>query len=534
MLKVLVKKQLSEVFKGYFYDAKRNRMRPKWKIAAWFIFFIVIMAGFLGGTFTALSLALCGGFTAVGMGWMYFLVMSGIAVLLGAFGSVFNTYSGLYLSKDNDLLLSLPIPVRTIIASRLINVYLMGTMYSATVLVPALIVYWVICGATVSRVACGILLFGIVTVFVLLLSCVLGWVVARISLKLKNRSFITVLISLLFIGAYYFFYFRANDMIRDILSNAETYGEKIKGAAYGLYWFGRIGEGDWLAAAVFAAVMALLAAGIWTVLLRSFLSIATASGNTEKVRYTEKTVREKTVFGALVGKEFARFASSANYMLNCGFGILLLPAFGVLFLIKGQEICQTLDVVFAGRPDSAAILVCMALCLMTAMIDMAVPSVSLEGKSLWIPRSLPVSPKTVLRAKMSVQMILAGIPMLIAAGCAAAAVQASPAVRVLLVVLPVMYTVFSAVGGTALGVRMPVMNWTSELAPIKQSGAVVLFLFGSWGISVLFAGVYFLIGYRIGAAPYMLTAGILLAGITALLLKWLDSRGSDAFLSLPS
>ena len=34
MLKILIKKQLAEVFKGYFYDAKKNRMRsarfPMW------------------------------------------------------------------------------------------------------------------------------------------------------------------------------------------------------------------------------------------------------------------------------------------------------------------------------------------------------------------------------------------------------------------------------------------------------------------------------------------------------------------------
>ena len=29
MLRILVKKQLSEVFKGYFFDAKKNRMRSK-------------------------------------------------------------------------------------------------------------------------------------------------------------------------------------------------------------------------------------------------------------------------------------------------------------------------------------------------------------------------------------------------------------------------------------------------------------------------------------------------------------------------
>ena len=36
MLKVLLKKQLAEVFKSYFYDAKKNRMRSKGAvIAAW-------------------------------------------------------------------------------------------------------------------------------------------------------------------------------------------------------------------------------------------------------------------------------------------------------------------------------------------------------------------------------------------------------------------------------------------------------------------------------------------------------------------
>ena len=123
MLKVLLKKQLVEVFKSYFYDAKKNRMRSRLAIACWIVFFIVIMVGVLGGMFTALSLSLCGPLTQVGMGWLYFLLLCGVAVVLGAFGSVFNTYSGLYLAKDNDLLLSLPIPVRYIITARLLNVY---------------------------------------------------------------------------------------------------------------------------------------------------------------------------------------------------------------------------------------------------------------------------------------------------------------------------------------------------------------------------------------------------------------------------
>jgi ABC-2 type transport system permease protein len=532
MLKLLVKKQLAEVFKSYFYDAKKNKMRSKWAIAAWFIFFFLIMVGMLGGIFTFLSLSLCGALVQAGMGWLHFLLMGIIAIVLGAFGSVFNTYSGLYLAKDNDQLLSLPIPVQTIITARLLNVYLMGAMYSATVLLPALIVYWIVAGITVSRVICGLLLLLIVTVIVLLLSCFLGWVVAKISLRLKNKSFITVLISLLFIGGYYFFYFKAADLIRDLIQNANVYGTKIKGVAYGLYLFGRIGEGSWPAAALFLFVTALIFVLVWFVLFRSFLSIATDSGSVEKRRYVEKTVREKSVFGAMLGKELGKFTSNASYMLNCGLAVLLLPASGILLLLKGREIFDLMSEVFSSYPDIAAILLCTMLCMLSSMNDMAAPSVSLEGKSIWIPQSLPVESKTVLRAKVSVQLILSGLSVLFASACGMIILKTSPAVRLLVLIMPLAYSAFSALYGLVIGVKMPLLNWTSELAPIKQSGAVTIVLFSSWGFCIAFAGVYLLIGYKLGAVPYLLLWTVVFAVFALFFLKWLDTKGSRIFAEL--
>ena len=532
MLWVLVKKQLMEVFKGYFYDAKKNRMRSKKAIAAWFIFFIAIMVGFFGGMFFTLADSICAGLSSAGLGWLYFLLMCGIGIALGAFGSVFNSYSGLYLSKDNDLLLSLPIPLSTILASRLFNVYLLGAIYGATALIPTLLVYWIRTGVTAAKLVCGILLFVIVTVFVMLLSCLLGWVIAKLSQKIKNKSFVSLIAMLLFIGLYYFCYFKANGFIQDIITNAESYGAKIKGSAYALYLFGRIGEGDLLAAAVFLAAVAVFFFLVWRVLHRSFLGLATAGGSSAKVRYTEKAVREKSVFGAFLAKEFGRFTSSANYMLNCGMGVLLIPASGVLLLIKGRMAFEAIDKVFASRPGSALILLCTGLCLLASMNDMATPSVSLEGKSIWIPQSLPVAPKTVLRAKLSVQLILTSIPMLFAAVCVTFIVDAGPAEKLLLCCLALVYSVFSAIAGTALGLRMPLLNWTNELAPIKQSGAVAISMFGGWGLWVVFAGIYLAVGYRIGAGIYMLAWIVIFAVAALLQLRWLDTKGAADFAAL--
>lgn len=532
MLKILLKKQFAEVFKGYFFDAKKNKMRSKGAIIAWFVFFVVIMVGVLGGIFTALALSLCRPLAGAGIGWLYFLIMTSIAIFLGAFGSIFNTYSTLYLSKDNDLLLSMPIPLRFIVTARLISVYLLGAMYAATVLIPMFIVYWIVVGATVWNVICGLLLFLIITMFVMVLSCLLGFVVAKISLRVKNKSFVSVLASLLFIGAYYFVYFKANDLINDILLNAVFYGKKIKGAAYVLYLFGRIGEGDGISALLFFVVTGAALFAICYVMLHSFVGIVTSSGKVARVKYSEKPIKEKSIFGALLGKEFARFTSSANYMLNCGLGVLLIPASGVLFLIKGRWIYGMMDQVLSDRPGSAVIVICTMICMLSAMNDMAAPSVSLEGKSLWIPQSLPVEPRVVLRAKMFVQLLLTGIPMLFVSVCVMIVLQISPVLRMLLGIMPLIYTVFSAVFDTVISVRMPLFSWTSEMVPIKQSGGILIALFGSWGMSVAFAGLYLLAGYQIGASAYLVIWSILYMAATIMLFYWLEHKGAKSFEAL--
>ena len=253
MLKTLIKKQFTELFRTYFYDQKKNKARSKLSVIAWFVFFITIMCGVLGGMFVSLSVSLCRGLMAADMSWMYFAVLGLLALCLGLFGSVFNTYSGLYLAKDNDLLLSMPIPIRLIMASRIVSVYLLGLMYCSVVFLPAMIVYWINAQLSFATVAGPLVMYAVISVFVLILSCSLGWVVAKISLKLKNRSFITVFVSLLFIGVYYFFYFKAQTMIQNLLANASEYGEKIRGSAYIVYLFGRIGEADPAVSAGFVA-----------------------------------------------------------------------------------------------------------------------------------------------------------------------------------------------------------------------------------------------------------------------------------------
>lgn len=426
MLKTLLKKQMAEIFRNYFYDPKKNKMRSRGATIAYMALYALLMVGLLGGIFALMAVGLCGPLVESGMGWLYYLLMGLIAVFLGTFGSVFSTYSSLYLSKDNDLLLSLPIPVRCVMASRLLGVYLLGLMYAAVVIVPGVIVYWLTAPVTAGTIVGGVLMVLIVSVIVMVLSCLLGWVVARISLKLKNKSFITVLLSLLFLAAYYFVYYKAQALITLLVENAAVYGMKIRGSAYLLYLFGSVGAGDWLAMGIVTVTQAaLLALTLWGI-ARSFLKIATATGSVKKVRFEHRAVR----------------------------------------------------------------------------------------------------------AKLDVQLVLTGVPVLFCALCMVIVLPGSVLEKTLLVIVALLYTLLSALAALALGLKMPNLTWTNETTPIKQSGCVMLSLFANWFYALALGGLYFLCGNALSAAVYLAIFAVVTAAGSALLLRWVKKQGARIFAAL--
>ena len=312
MTKILLRKQLAEIFRTYLYDAKKNKARSKGTVIAYFVLFALLMVGLLGGMFTFLAFTLRSTIVS-GYGWFYYLIFALAAVCIGAFGSVFNTFSGLYLSRDNDLLLSMPIPVHSIMASRLLTVFLMGLMYSGVVSIPAAIVYLATAGFSASALLGAVLFVALIAVFVLVLSCLLGYGVARLSLKLKNKSFMTVIFALLFIAIYYFAYFKAGSFIGEIVANIALYGEDLHAAAPLVFGIGRAFEGDLSSLLLVTLAVAALFALTWYILSRSFLKIATATGKTDRKVYRETRAKRKSAFSELYAELRPGYASAAHF-----------------------------------------------------------------------------------------------------------------------------------------------------------------------------------------------------------------------------
>ena len=530
MRALLLKKQLREIFRRYFYNAKTNKRRSKAGVILYFFFFALLMVGILGGMLFLLSFTLCEPLCTVGAGWVYFCILGGIGILLGAFGSVFNTYSSLYLAKDNDLLFSLPIPVEAIMTSRLLSVYLMGLMYSAVATLPASIVYWITVSASVPAILGGLLLVVLVSGIVMVLSCALGYVVARVSLRVKNKNFGTVVLSLVLVVGYYYFYFKANDQIQNLILHAAMFGKVPNGPGKLLWYFGSIGEGSFIAMGVWTLAVAVACLLTWQLIRRSFLKIATSTGVQKRTVYRERRAVQRSLSRALLSRELRRFAGSANYMLNCGLGILLLPLAGIALLWKGGDVTAFISAVFGT--DAAAVLLISGLCLASTMIDPAAPAVSLEGKNLWIVRSLPVLPWQALRAKLHLQLTLSVPPMLFSALCVAGLLRKmdlGALVPVLGMVYCLAFAVFLAVWALFWGVRMPNLQWTSEIYPIKQSAPVNFAIFGGWAFAVAMGALYFWQGKKLGLELF-LAAGIGVFALASIgLYLWLRKRGAALF-----
>lgn len=538
MLKVLIKKQVSETLYRSFRRRNPNRSGKsggKGKLSGKSTMIIMIVAAlYLVAMFTFFSVGLCQKLMAVELDWLYYLICSGAAIIFGTFGSVFSTSFTLYMAKDNDLLLSMPIPIRDVIISRLFSVYIMSLLYSGLITIPSVVVGLILGGFSFSRLLGGLILVVLISLIVTGLSCLLGWVVAKLSQRLKNRSFLTVLIALLFFGLYYYVYFRIMDRVQDLLEAVIRIGGEIRSSAYFLYIFGLIGNGSWLGMACWTGVVLLALGLIWLILKKTFLTISTATPTPKRAVYKEKESRQGSVSYALYRKEWYRFTTSANYMLNCGMPLLLLLGAGAFMLIKGRKMILMMSVVLAQVPGTIPVILCAVCCMLGGMVDISTPSVSLEGSTIWQLQCLPVTSWKVLRAKLMLHLSLIAFPTLF---CSVVMMLLAPAgttliQRILIPIISILNAVFFAQYGLYLGLKLPNLSWTNEIIPIKQSAPIFFVVFTGIGLSFAFGGAYLLLGGAIGATAWMSIFAVLFFVANVALYRWLRGPGSARFAAL--
>lgn len=530
MIRVLLKKQLLELSVWFFRDNKTGKIRSRGKVIGFALLFL-FLCGMIAAMFFGLSFTLCGALLPLELDWLYFAIMGLLALTLGVFGSVFNTYASLYDAKDNDLLFSLPIPPLSILLVRLSGVWLWALFYESIVFVPAVLVYLISVPFSLFAILAGFWMLLALSLPILTISCLLGWVVARINRRLRNKSVMTIIASLLFLGAYFFFYTKAQDLINALIANAVGIGEKIR-HAYPLFAFGRACAGAPLPLLAVSAVLIALTALTILILYRNFIKLATERGKSAKKAYVARKASSKSTGAALLVKELRRFGASPAYMLNTALGSMFLLAFAILAPIKSAFLRDLLFGMLGADNSLAALIAAALIGTVAAMNDITAPSVSLEGKHLWIAQSLPVSPWQILKAKLGLHLVITLPPAVIAVLSVGISLHLPVLYTLFVLAVVCLFALFSALFGLFLNLNMPNLTWQNETVVIKQSLCVALALFGVWGICALLVGMYFLLSALLSAMISGALTAVLLLLLDLLLALWIKRRGSRIFAAL--
>ena len=530
MLNTLIKKQYMECFRSYFVNPKTGKRRTKWGIFGMFVFFAAIML-LLSAMFFGLSFLLGDTLLGAGMDWLYFVLMGILSILMGAFGSVFNTYATLYLSKDNEMLLAMPVPPSKILITRMSLVYGMSLMYSGIVWIPAVVFAWIF--GTVSSMAMvfDVLLISLVALFVTVVTCVLGWVVALVATRMKNKSLVIVVVSLVLFGGYYYVCFNMMGILQKLLLNVQAIGEGIRVWANVLYQLGMAAAGDTKAMLIFSGITLASFAVCFFVLSKSFLHIAIRTQN-EGRKAGKLSVKSTGVSSALLRRELRRFVSSPTYMLNCGLGIAILPVLAVITLVKREVLNGMISGMGDLLPGIGGLLpvaVVVIVCVCSGLNAVSTPSVSLEGKHLWILRSLPVSGKMVLRAKLRLHLWL-NMPAALFAVVVLGLCLKLEALNIgLCAVFTAAFLWLTGAFGLMLGVLRPNFQWTSEAMPIKQSMNVLISILLGFALPILAAVGCYAARNLFSAQLYLGLTAALLAALAGALTWWLNTRGAAKF-----
>ena len=529
MLKVLLKKQ----WLGICAIVTQGKNGQRRSIKAMLGFGVIILYALvaLGAMFWSMADMLCEPLVTAGLSWVYFAFVSVLATGLMIIVGLFAAKSTLYEAKDNDLIFSMPIPAWAVLLSRMFVLYITSFLFSALVLIPAFVKYYLVVGVAPLSLLGGVILLFILPLGGLSICNILGALLAWITARLPFKNFLTTLLFVAFFVAYMLAYSKVNEYLGYVLSHGEAVGTVMKTVLYPFSQVGYAATGDILSLLLAVAMFGGFFSLVYLVLSLSYFQIATMKKGERRAKYKEKAQVSRSVNRALLRREFLRLVKSPAYLLNSSMGSLMMVMVAVMMAATGNLFGIT-EEALATMPalmDNMGLLVALVICFMASSNFIAACAVSLEGTNITTIQSLPVDEWSILRAKMYLHILFTAIPAMLLGGAMAWMVKLLWWEVLIVLATAFISTVMFAAFDLAVNLKLPNLHWTNETAAVKQGLSTVVAMFGGWGIALVPLGCFFLFGKYMWPWLYALIFLLLFVGVTAVVLAWIYKKGTKIF-----
>jgi len=453
-----------------------------------FIALMIYCAGYFAFLFGMMFSQLCEAFMSAGLDWFYFAYVGILAFLLCFIGSVFVTQHQVYEAKDNELLMSMPVPPGYILGSRMVSILLLNYIYEIIVFIPAWFVYARTAEASVAGLIFFIAAAILLPLFGMTFSVAFGWITAAISSRTRRKNVFTLVITLILFFGYMYIIMRIQHYTQVLIMNGTEISAAIRKALPPFYYMGNsIANGSVVEFLIFALCCIIPFALVYMLLSRSFIKIATAKRGAKKVKYVEKSLKTSGIRKALIKKELAMFAGKPMYIFNEGIGLIFMLIAGIYIAVKHDSIAQLIG----GGYIPA--LVCAVLGASAAFNIISAPSISLEAKTLWISQSSPLSEKDILLAKADMHILVTAPFIIVPAVIMGIACGLSPVEFAAAIMFPLAMTAFTALLGLDVNLTFPKLDWIDETAAMKQSMSVFITMMAAMAVVAAVFFIYMLI-----------------------------------------
>ena len=415
--------------------------------------------------------------------------------------------------RDYDFLMSLPISRSEIVAAKAVSFLISMYLYSWIYLIPSMAIYGAMAGAGAGYwifFAVGMLFFPLVPT---ILSSLIGLLIKSVSSHFRHQNLVNNIFTVILSFAIIIFSFRSGN---------------ASGAADAGVIQGMLTPASWIAPQAFWYVNACLdgnplymLAFIGSSLLALLLFLRFASRTVLKVSaageqgYHVRNFRlsrsdAASPMKALFRREMQRFFLNFNYVMNMAFGMIMLVGGSIWLLVSPSASSAVREILAeAGGPHGAAVtLTLLAIGVMAHSSCITGVSISLEGKTLWILKTLPISTQQIFAAKAVTNIVLILVPSLLSLILISIAIGLPLSTLALGMLYLILTAAFVSMYGLFINLHFPKLDFDREIVVIKQSMSSMLSI---------------LTGMAIGIAVLLLSVSLLNRGFsgTSVLLAWM-------------
>ena len=505
--------------------------KEKWKAGLIAFAVLSVAATFIG---TMLLMFLVTGAQLAAMGLLHLLPAIGITAVSAIIFmvSLYKANSYLYSFKDFDLLMSLPVTERDVLLSKLCMLYTDSLLYVLFGYIPVAVAYGVMLGAGFGYWLAALGFFFLVPILPVTAAALVALPIAFFSSRSKMSNLFMLIGSVvLLLGCLWLSFASSTITSEEAVLDMVLSAKDVVGFYFPAVWLADGLSGSIPSGLLFTGMSLLAAAAFVIVYAKTFRAInARLTERFSRASYKMKALSVSGRFGALLMREIRGYFSSYIYVLNTAFGVIMATAYIVMLIFMDYESVAAM----LGMPGASDMMVPVTLIVFgfcAVMGTTTACSVSIEGRQVWILKSLPVRFADIAKSKIALSLLISA-PLLLADTIVMAVVFGFTFAQFASVALVVLLcTLMAALGGLTVNLMLPNMEWKSQVQAVKQSASVIAAMLLHIGILIVPCIAYVLLGMP-DLTAYLFGVGAYLFAVCGGLWVFLQTKGEKRFLQL--